>query len=91
MNRRYASDDDPEDMNMFDDDWTDSDGRDSQGNFPSARQAIYMPTYRYRFQTEEELITSEIFQRCLGKALALKDKEIAQLRQELMNRLFSDL
>lgn len=69
---------------MFDEDWTDSDGRDSQGNFPSTRQAIYMPTHRYRFQTKEELITSEIFQRCLGQALALKDKEIHALREEIL-------
>lgn len=49
------------------------------------------PHYKWMFYDDEALITSEIFQRLLGQALEFKNKEIAQLRQELMNRLFSDL
>lgn len=40
--------------------------------------------YKYQFNTEEELITSPVFQRCLGQALAHKDREIASLRNELL-------
>lgn len=42
------------------------------------------PRYRYSFDTEEELITSEIFQRCLGQSLAFKDREIMRLRMEIL-------
>jgi len=39
---------------------------------------------KWEFYTEEELITSSVFQRCLGQALAHKDREIDSLRKELM-------
>lgn len=42
------------------------------------------PSFRYSFNTEEELITSDVFQRCLGQSLAFKDHEIMRLRSELL-------
>lgn len=41
--------------------------------------------YKYEFRDEEELITSGIFQRCLGQSLAHKDKIIRQLQEEILN------
>ena len=41
--------------------------------------------YKYKFEDEESLITSEIFQRCLGQSLAHKDKIIKQLQEEILN------
>ncbi|MNK14353.1 hypothetical protein D3C87_324650 [compost metagenome] len=86
---------------MYYDDSLDIDGRDINGNFPEESHwdnqrvehdhSDYFTPSKYHFKTEEDLITSPVFQRCLGQALAFKDREIAQLRQELMNRLFSDL
>lgn len=40
---------------------------------------------KYQFNTEEELITSTIFQKCLGQALAHKDNIIRQLQEEILN------
>lgn len=43
------------------------------------------PSYKYQFKDEEDLITSEIFQKCLGDSLAHKDKIIRQLQEEILN------
>lgn len=43
--------------------------------------------YKYQFKDEESLITSEVFQKCLGQSLAHKDKTIRGLQQELLNIL----
>lgn len=40
--------------------------------------------YKWQFIDDEGLITSEIFQRCLGQSLAHKDREINSLREELL-------
>lgn len=45
----------------------------------------HIKTYKYQFKDEEDLITSEIFQRCLGQSLAHKDKIIRQLQEEILN------
>lgn len=36
------------------------------------------------FRSEEDLIASPVFQRCLGQALAHKQRQIDSLRQEIM-------
>lgn len=44
------------------------------------------PTYyKHEFKDDEDLITSEIFQKHLGLALAHKDKIIRQLQEEILN------
>lgn len=43
------------------------------------------PYYKYQFKDEEDLITSAIFQKCLGQSLAHKDKIIRQLQEEILN------
>ena len=45
------------------------------------------PKPLYTFNSEEELVTSAIFQKHLGMALAHKDKTIRQLENELMKKL----
>ena len=78
----------------------DIDGRYPNGNFPEedrynsgwqcrdsydyAENTPPQKVYKYQFQTEEELITSEIFQKCLGQSLAHKERQIASLRNELL-------
>ena len=44
----------------------------------------YEPDYKYQFQTEEELVTSDFFQKQLTMALAFKDETIRKLQDELM-------
>lgn len=46
---------------------------------------IYRKTFKYEFRDEEDLITSEIFQKCLGQALAHKDRVIRELQEEILN------
>ncbi len=43
----------------------------------------------WKFYTEEEMITSTVFQRCLTQALSLKDKQIRDLQNEILD-LFVD-
>ncbi len=43
------------------------------------------PHYKYQFEDEESLITSKVFQKCLGQSLAHKDKIIRQLQEEILN------
>jgi len=40
----------------------------------------------YQFNSLEELVTSEVFQQQLGMALECKNKQIAELRQELIDK-----
>ena len=43
------------------------------------------PLYKYQFTNEEDLITSEIFQKHLGMTLTHKDKIIRELQEEILN------
>lgn len=45
----------------------------------------YRKTHKYEFRDEEDLITSDIFQKCLGQSLAHKDKIIRELQEEILN------
>lgn len=66
------------------------DGPDCEGSREYSAGPIYYeysPSYKYQFKNEEDLITSDIFQKCLGQALAHKDKTIYELRQELLDNV----
>lgn len=79
--------------------WTDIDGRlgngDVSGGFGGScygRNESYdnhsdytSTTYKYQFKDEESLITSEVFQKCLGQSLAHKDRIIRELQEEILN------
>lgn len=74
------------------DDW-DIDGRNSAGEHYSSKEGSFYPdycsdsepsSYKFQFKTEEELVSSVVFQRQLTKAIAFKDKIIAELQAELL-------
>lgn len=44
------------------------------------------PPPKYVFHSLEELVKSEVFQHQLSMALAFKDKQIMELRNELLNQ-----
>lgn len=65
------------------------DGPDCEGSREYSAGPIYYeysPSYKYQFKNEEDLITSDIFQKCLGQALAHKDRVIRNLQDELLER-----
>lgn len=59
---------------------------DSYAGSVSRSDDYYEPYYKYQFRNEEDLITSEIFQKCLGQSLAHKDRIISGLQDELLER-----
>ena len=66
----------------------DIDGLDDNGNSYDRRPVPYTTEYTvypYKFRSVEDLVTSDVFQDQLLKALAFKDATIRQLQQELLN------
>lgn len=49
------------------------------------RYVITEPHYLYQFTDKESLMSSAVFQECLSKSLAFKDKTIRDLQNELLN------
>lgn len=73
----------------------DIDGRDSNGNhvggFGYGWYDDSPPRYEYPeikpkfvFYSEQELVTSDVFQKQLGLALAYKDRYLKELQEEMM-------
>ena len=63
-------------------------GRNDGGRQGSSHhEPIYdrvLPEPKFSFASEEELVTSQVFQRHLGMSLAFKDKIIHELQEELL-------
>lgn len=67
--------------------YSSSGGRD--GGYGDPANTVYVPSTALVFASEEDMLLSEVYQRNLAKSLACKQRQIDELRQEILNMLQS--